>query len=315
MPGLYFAGTLMQARDFKKSTSGFIHGFRYGVRALHRILEQKYHGVAVAAPRARRPTRRRSWTRCIARVNRTSALWQQFGFLGDVIVVDGDGDARYYEELPVDYVHESDFGAAERYFTVTLEYGPDHDQHRPVRHRGRPHRAGRCRARARRPLPAPGGAALPARRARRPSTTSTENLENDWTGADVHREPLRAFFAETAAASAASAREATPMHGARRCASSRADARQRLDPAYYDFFAGGADDEITLRANEAAFARLGLVPRVLRGGGDAATSATTLLGRRLVDAGPGRADRVPPAGPPRRRAAPRRGPPRRPARS
>jgi 4-hydroxymandelate oxidase len=42
------------------------------------------------------------------------------------------------------------------------------------------------------------------------------------------------------------------------------EAKRRLDPAVYDFFAGGADDEITLRANEAAFARLGLVPRVLR---------------------------------------------------
>ena len=44
-------------------------------------------------------------------------------------------------------------------------------------------------------------------------------------------------------------------------------ARERLDPAVYDFFAGGADDELTLRANEAAFARIGLLPRVLRGSG------------------------------------------------
>lgn len=44
-----------------------------------------------------------------------------------------------------------------------------------------------------------------------------------------------------------------------------AEAQQRLDPAVYDFFAGGADDEITLRANVAAFAHMGLVPRVLRG--------------------------------------------------
>lgn len=43
------------------------------------------------------------------------------------------------------------------------------------------------------------------------------------------------------------------------------EAQRRLDPAVYDFFAGGADDEVTLRANEAAFARIGLVPRVLRG--------------------------------------------------
>jgi 4-hydroxymandelate oxidase len=46
-----------------------------------------------------------------------------------------------------------------------------------------------------------------------------------------------------------------------------AEARRHLDPAVFDYFAGGADDEVTMRENEAAFARLGLVPRVLRGGG------------------------------------------------
>ena len=59
VPGLYFAGTLMQVRDFKKSTSGFIHGFRYGVRALHRMLERQYHGVRLAARRAAGRPRRR----------------------------------------------------------------------------------------------------------------------------------------------------------------------------------------------------------------------------------------------------------------
>jgi len=44
-----------------------------------------------------------------------------------------------------------------------------------------------------------------------------------------------------------------------------AAARQRLDPAHYDYFAGGAQDEITLRENETAFRRLRLLPRVLRG--------------------------------------------------
>ena len=42
-------------------------------------------------------------------------------------------------------------------------------------------------------------------------------------------------------------------------------ARARLDEVYYDFFAGGAHDEITLRANESALAGLRLLPRVLQG--------------------------------------------------
>ncbi|CAM3464308.1 alpha-hydroxy acid oxidase [Kibdelosporangium persicum] len=42
-------------------------------------------------------------------------------------------------------------------------------------------------------------------------------------------------------------------------------ARDRLPRYAYDFIAGGADDEVTVRANEQAFARLRLLPRVLRG--------------------------------------------------
>ncbi len=38
-----------------------------------------------------------------------------------------------------------------------------------------------------------------------------------------------------------------------------------VDPVYYDFFAGAARDEITMRANESAFGQLCLLPRVLRG--------------------------------------------------
>ncbi|HEX3792061.1 MAG TPA: alpha-hydroxy acid oxidase [Pseudonocardiaceae bacterium] len=56
-------------------------------------------------------------------------------------------------------------------------------------------------------------------------------------------------------------------------------ARMRLDPVHYDFFAGGAGDEITLRANESSLGRLRLLPRVLRGS-DTRDLGVTLLGHR-----------------------------------
>src|SRR5688500_7918466 len=40
-------------------------------------------------------------------------------------------------------------------------------------------------------------------------------------------------------------------------------AKERLDPAAYDYYASGADDEITLRENRAAFERLRIHYRVL----------------------------------------------------
>lgn len=136
VPDLYFAGTLMQMRDFKKYTSGFIHGFRYNVRSLHRIMEERYH--AVDWPEQRIDASPEGLTRAvIERVNRTSGLWQQFSFLCDVIVVAEDSrSARCYEELPVDYVRDTGLGRSADYYTLNLEFGktqadPFHVQRHP----------------------------------------------------------------------------------------------------------------------------------------------------------------------------------------
>ncbi|MFG2005339.1 NAD(P)-binding domain-containing protein [Spirillospora sp. NPDC048911] len=129
VPGLYFAGTLTQQRDFKKSTSGFIHGFRYGVRALYRILATRYHDETWPAERVE-PTPEAISDAIIARVNRSSALWQQFGVLGDVVSANG-AVALYAEEVPVAYVADGGLGDARHRFVITLEYGPDHDKGDP----------------------------------------------------------------------------------------------------------------------------------------------------------------------------------------
>jgi thioredoxin reductase len=188
---LYFAGTLMQVRDYKKSTCGFIHGFRYAVRALHRVLEKKYEGsewpcVGLPADPAE------LMEAVISRVNRTSALWQLFGFLCDVVEVTADGGARYLEELPVDYVHESEIGAGECYFTITLEYGPHHDAVDPF-----DISVGRV-SQSNAETADQGQYLHPvvrrfSKRILVATHHVTENLENDWTRS-VHREPLEAFL-------------------------------------------------------------------------------------------------------------------------
>ena len=114
VPGLYFAGTLTQSRDFKKHTSAFIHGFRYGIRALVHMLDARYHGIDWPH---RTVPRDGIAAAVLARINRTSALFQQFGFLCDVVTPEG----RYYEEMPLDYVPFGDC------YTISLEYGAGHD--------------------------------------------------------------------------------------------------------------------------------------------------------------------------------------------
>lgn len=45
VPDLFFVGTLMQARDYRRTFSAFIHGFRYNVEAFVHLLRERYHGV------------------------------------------------------------------------------------------------------------------------------------------------------------------------------------------------------------------------------------------------------------------------------
>ena len=206
VPGLYFAGTLMQQRDFKKSTTGFIHGFRYTVRALSRILDQRASGTPW--PHTELPASPEALADAVVRrVNRTSALWQQFGVMADVLLLpDGDGSgngraaARYLEEVPLRYA--LDGGLAEPatglatdglLVAVTLEYGPDHDKVDPFDISVR--RVAQDRAEQ-----AHDAAYLhPVVRVFRDAKPLAEhhlaeNLENNWDGPDTHRAPLVAFL-------------------------------------------------------------------------------------------------------------------------
>jgi thioredoxin reductase len=186
VPGLYFAGTLSQQRDFKKSTNGFIHGFRYAVRALYRILRSRHHDIpwpstpVDATPEAITDA-------IIARINVTSALWQQFAVLADVVTV-ADGRAAYHEEIPVAYLRPEPLA-----FVVTLEYGPGHDLVDPFditvpriaeNDAATAHQASYLH---------------PVVRARRDGEVVAEhhlaeNLENHWNIPSVHQEPLARFI-------------------------------------------------------------------------------------------------------------------------
>jgi thioredoxin reductase len=122
VPGLFFAGNIMQMRDFKKTNSGFIHGFRYNVRALHRMLEERYEGSSWPCSRLSATTETLA-AAIEQRINRTSALWQQFGFLCDLAVLDGEEEeVLYCEEYPIDYVHDQWRNRA-NYLLVGLEFG------------------------------------------------------------------------------------------------------------------------------------------------------------------------------------------------
>ncbi len=57
-------------------------------------------------------------------------------------------------------------------------------------------------------------------------------------------------------------------------------AEERMEPVYWDFYAGGSDDEVTARANQTDFARIRLRPRVLVDVSTCDTS-TSVLGQAV----------------------------------
>ncbi len=120
---MYFVGALMHMRDFKKYMSGFIHGFRYNIATLSNILAWKNNQQPLPSYPLKNSPESIAQA-IIKRVNLTSALWQQPGFLCDVFMINQlDNYGNYYEDLPVDYVHEKITNQETHYFLISLEYG------------------------------------------------------------------------------------------------------------------------------------------------------------------------------------------------
>jgi thioredoxin reductase len=194
--GLYFAGTVAQHRDFRRSSSAFIDGFRYNLRALAAILTERYEGVPLPYQTApAEPGRLTSLV--LGRVNWSSALWTQFEYLCDALVVDQEtGLVRHYRDLPEDYA-VARFRAEPHCYTVTLRWGrADYGDVFNIERHPQPDRA------------AESAFIHPViRRYRCGELTAErhllEDLLADWTRPDRHLAPLEAFFREQLTASSA----------------------------------------------------------------------------------------------------------------
>ncbi|GAA2050176.1 NAD(P)-binding domain-containing protein [Catenulispora yoronensis] len=187
--GLYFAGTLAQAHDFKRASSAFIDGFRYNLRTLCTLLRERYEGVPLEYGEAKADPEELT-ALVLDRVNWSSALWTQFEYLCDAIVVDETtGRVKLYRDLPEDYAVQR-FADEAHLYTVTLRWGRDDyaDVFAIERH------------------PEPGRARESAfihpvvRRHHRGRQLAERHLLEDllaeWRRPDRHVTPLREFFAE-----------------------------------------------------------------------------------------------------------------------
>lgn len=123
VPRMWFAGANAHSLDWKKSAGGFIHGFRYTVRSLHRIFEWKNHGIKW---RHHEIPQTEIMNYIIKRVNEASGIYQMFGTLVDIIIYLDSGKAFYIEEFPAQLLDklESCSGLTNGpTLVISMEYG------------------------------------------------------------------------------------------------------------------------------------------------------------------------------------------------
>ncbi|MGD1883108.1 MAG: NAD(P)-binding domain-containing protein [Paracoccaceae bacterium] len=117
-PNLWFAGTIMQSRDFKKTMSGFVHGFRHNIAALTEFIAGRVTGTPY-------PTDVIDMAgealveEIINRISLSSAMFLQPGFLCDIVHMDG----TRYRDIPVDWATSDPEVLGTESLMVTLEFG------------------------------------------------------------------------------------------------------------------------------------------------------------------------------------------------
>ena len=121
---LYFAGVLMHSLDYRKTMSGFIHGFRYNIKALATILDERYHDVNHIGENIEFSSQELA-LHIGKRLTDASSMFLQPGFFGDVLMEPEIGKLEYFNDVPLTYFcqkqQEKLFQG--RFFTISLEYG------------------------------------------------------------------------------------------------------------------------------------------------------------------------------------------------
>merc|ERR1711998_811245 len=124
-PDMFFSGTLTHGRDFRKSSGGFIHGFRYNSRVLDRWLQVRYDKAKWPSSYLTPLRPMLLADRVLGSANNNDAIYQMFGQLVDVVTVtlnsQGQMTGRYYEEMPRELAER--FTVNNFRFIMDLRYG------------------------------------------------------------------------------------------------------------------------------------------------------------------------------------------------
>ena len=117
---LYFIGASMQSPDWKHGTSSFIHGFRYNIEFLDRVL---HNDIQVK----RFPTIAAINQHIVHRINESSCLHHRHKWFCDVVVINSDGFS-YFEDLYIPFLDDhknSLFKQDDTIIMIYMDYGGD----------------------------------------------------------------------------------------------------------------------------------------------------------------------------------------------
>lgn len=116
---LYFIGSLMHSLDYKKSSGGFIHGFRYLIDNFVKINYSNFTSITFTDINELS-------THFYKRINLSSGLYQMHGQLCDFFYK-LDDKFVYYEQIPLSYLFtykNTKINIPKNFFFIlTLEYG------------------------------------------------------------------------------------------------------------------------------------------------------------------------------------------------
>jgi thioredoxin reductase len=117
---LYFIGALMHSLDYKKSSGGFIHGFRYLIKLFCEInynIAFKINKFLFNKDGLLKLTKH-----VMYKINITSGLYQMFGTMCDLFFIDNNNNIIYINDLTKDYVLDN-FKYLNKIYLIQLNYG------------------------------------------------------------------------------------------------------------------------------------------------------------------------------------------------
>lgn len=116
---LFFIGSLMHSRDYKKSSGGFIHGFRYLIEYFFHL---NYDGKLMIT-KFRKDKINTLVEHILYRLNYSSSLYQMFGQIIDTFIINkGQQEITYIENVSYPFLESKTSNENLTYFTISLEY-------------------------------------------------------------------------------------------------------------------------------------------------------------------------------------------------